>query len=108
MTGGAASDTAIYSDRWTHNRIRFSALLTTAQNSANVEMGRSLVAKKKLLGTLCHNRHLSEVLIISLILEEGRRIFANSISANHVLAPLQYTDLNGHVFLGSLKPQHIS
>jgi hypothetical protein len=26
---------------------------------------------------------------------------------NHVLAPLQYTDLNGYVFWGSLKPQHI-
>jgi len=47
MSGSAASDTVIYRARRTQNRIRFQALLTTAQNNANVEMGRFLVAKKK-------------------------------------------------------------
>jgi len=49
---------------------------------------------------LCHNRYLSEVLIISLKLEEVGRVFTNSISGSHVLAPLQYTDLNGYVLGG--------
>jgi hypothetical protein len=100
MTGGAASDTAIYRARWIHNRIGFPALLTTAQNSANVEMGRCLVTEKEVTWHVM-SQQISIRGSYNLPEIRGRgRIFTNSISGNRGLTPLQYTDLNGYVFWG--------
>jgi hypothetical protein len=46
MSGSAATDTAIYRVSMETQPNTISGI-TTAQNNANVEMGRSLVAKKK-------------------------------------------------------------